>query len=115
MTSDREALYVSSVFAILMLSKGFMNDRNEGIDALISDHASHTWIQMAGGINERPLSSAPTVCESRRRCSAEKATTLGLVRSDAAHPRIFTHASLNANAVMTSNFGREPIMTPDTR
>jgi hypothetical protein len=62
-----------------MLSKGFMNDRNEGIDALISDHANHIWIQMAGGIKEKPLSSAPTVCESRRRCSAENPTTLGLV------------------------------------
>jgi hypothetical protein len=85
LTSDREALYVSSVFAMLMLSKGFMNDRNDGIDALISDHASHTWIHMAGGMNERPLSSAPTVCDSRRRCSAEKATTLILVRTETTH------------------------------
>jgi hypothetical protein len=58
-----------------------MNDRNDGIDALISDHANHTWIHMAGGINERPLSIAPIVCESRRRCSAEKATTLRRVRN----------------------------------
>jgi len=78
LTSDREALCESSVFAMLMLSNGFMNDRNEGIDALISDHASHIWIQMAGSMKDIPLSSASTVRESRRRCSAEKPTLLSI-------------------------------------
>ena len=88
MTSDREALCVSSVLAMLMLSNGFMNDRKEGIDALISDHASHICIQMAGDMKDIPLSSASTVRESRRRCSAEKPTTLGNVRSIARHAQI---------------------------
>lgn len=115
MTSDREALWLSSVFAMLMLSNGFMNDRNEGIDALISDHASHICIQMAGGMKDIPLSSASTVRESRSRCSAEKPTTLGSVKMSSAQNQISTHTSLDANATMTSSFGREPIMTPDTR
>lgn len=41
LSSDRDALCESSVFAMLMLSKGFMKDRNDGIDALTKDHASH--------------------------------------------------------------------------
>lgn len=115
LTSDREALCVSSVFAMLMLSKGFMNDRNEGIDALTSDHASHICIQSAGGIKDIPLSSASTVRDSRRRCSAEKPTTLGFVRTSPSHAQTCTHTSLDANANMTSSFACEPIITPDTR
>lgn len=70
---------------------------------------------MAGGMKEKPLSAAWTVCESRRICITENAITLDFIRMVTLQIRVVTHASLNAKAVMTSIFGREPIRTPDTR